>query len=396
MALRFLTAGESHGPGLTIMVDPFPAGVPLSSDAINKDLYRRQQGYGRGGRQLLEKDKVQFKAGVRFGHSTGAPIALFVENRDFANWQGIMDAEGEANTAKAFTLPRPGHADLAAYYKYGYTDLRDALERASARETAARVAAGGLAKALLNACGIEVMAFVSKLGGLPLTPCPQAGSPDADWEAFGAYVEGNDLRCAATPEAQQAVRTHIDATRKAGSTLGGEVVCWVQGLPPGLGSHAQWDRKLDGRLAQAVMSIQAVKAVALGAGDEGAELDGSLFHDPIAVSEVGEVFRPQNKAGGLEGGITNGAPLVLKAQMKPIATLLKALPSVDLATGQAADAHFERSDVTAVPACAVVVEAMVALVLADALMEKFGQDCLVDIAANLATYRARLKPPPQA
>lgn len=391
--MRFLTAGESHGPGLTVLIDNFPAGVPLSSDAINADLRRRQGGYGRGGRQLLEKDAIRFLAGVRFGKSTGAPISLFIENKDFANWQGVMDAEGSPSDEKRFIRPRPGHADLAAYYKYNLTDLRDALERASARETAARVAAGGIAKALLAACGIQVFSHVIRLGGIAM-PMQEGLSYEADTAGFVAYVEANDLKSSSDEATQTSVRALIDRTRMEGSTLGGVVEVVAVGCPPGLGSHVQWDRKLDGLLAQSLMSIQAVKAVSIGDGEQGGSVDGSLFHDAITLSPAKEITRPTNRAGGLEGGITNGQPLVLRAVMKPIATLLKPLDSVNLDTVEPELAHFERSDVTAVPACAVVSEAMVALTLAKALLEKFGQDTLGDVQIALRAYHDRLNPPP--
>ena len=392
--MKFLTAGESHGPGLTILLDNVPAGIPISSDLINQDLRRRQGGYGRGGRMIIEKDTVRFLAGVRFGKTTGAPIALFIENKDHKNWAGIMDAEGAPTDEKAFIRPRPGHADLAGFYKYGLSDLRDALERASARETAARVAAGAVAKALLKAVGIDVFSYVHVLGGKTFTTA-EGLDYTKDVNAFMAYVEGNDLRCASDEATQQAVRQYIDEVRKAGSTLGGEVHCVATGVPAGLGSYVQWDRKLDGQLAQAVMSIQAVKSVAIGDGEQGSLVDGSVFHDEIRLNAEKQVVRPTNRSGGLEGGVTNGQPLLVKAWMKPIATLIKPLMSVNLETQQEETAHFERSDVTAVPACAVVVEAMTALMLAKALTEKFGMDHLGDIQASLAQYQARLSPAPE-
>ena len=398
MMMRFLTAGESHGPGLTVMIDNFPSGVPICSDTINADLRRRQGGYGRGGRQKMEKDQIRILSGVRFGVSTGAPITLFIENKDHANWQGIMDAEGTPTDEKSFIRPRPGHADLAGFYKYNLTDLRDALERASARETAARVAAGGVAKALLRACGMEVLSHVTKLGGIGIAPeeYPDMNQSTEGWLAFQTQVEANDLRCAGSEATQAAIRSHIDTIRKEGSTLGGEVECIAINVPAGLGSYVQWDRKLDGKLAQAVMSIQAVKAVSIGSGELGGTVDGSLFHDEIRLNADDAVVRPTNRAGGLEGGVTNGSPVVVKAIMKPIATLIKPLMSVNLQTVAEEQAHFERSDVTAVPACAVVVEAMVAVVLVQALLDKFGEDHLGDIQAAIQAYQARLTPPPVA
>jgi chorismate synthase len=346
----------------------------------------------------MEKDQIRILSGVRFGVSTGAPITLFIENKDHANWQGIMDAEGTPTDEKSFIRPRPGHADLAGFYKYNLTDLRDALERASARETAARVAAGGVAKALLRACGMEVLSHVTKLGGIGIAPeeYPDMNQSTEGWLAFQTQVEANDLRCAGSEATQAAIRSHIDTIRKEGSTLGGEVECIAINVPAGLGSYVQWDRKLDGKLAQAVMSIQAVKAVSIGSGELGGTVDGSLFHDEIRLNADDAVVRPTNRAGGLEGGVTNGSPVVVKAIMKPIATLIKPLMSVNLQTVAEEQAHFERSDVTAVPACAVVVEAMVAVVLVQALLDKFGEDHLGDIQAAIQAYQARLTPPPVA
>jgi chorismate synthase len=388
--MRFLTAGESHGKGLTIVLDNVPAGIPLTSQWINQDLVRRQQGYGRGGRMLIEKDSAQLMAGVRFGKTTGAPVALFIENRDFVKWTEIMAAEGEPCEDKKFVRPRPGHADLAGFYKYGLTDLRDVLERASARETAARVAAGAVAKALLAQVGIEVFSHVTKLGGVAV----DRASLPSTWAELHERAEANDLHCGANDTVLTEIRTLIDATRKAGSTLGGEVEVVALNVPPGLGSYVQWDRKLDGQLAQAVMSIQAVKAVAIGDGLLGGEVDGHLFHDEITLTEGGQVRRPTNRAGGLEGGVTNGEAVIVRAVMKPIATLLKPLTSVNLETKEEESAHFERSDVTAVPACGVVAEAMVALVLAQALTDKFGSDTVADIQQAMASYRDRLTPGP--
>lgn len=394
--MRFLTAGESHGPGLTVIVDGFPAGVPLKPEDVNTHLARRQVGYGRGGRMKIEKDQARFMSSVRFEKTTGAPITLFIENRDWANWTEILSAEGERTDAareKSFMRPRPGHADLAGFYKYGLDDLRDALERASARETAARVAAGSVARKLLEALGVEIVSHVTKLGGIAVPPSEYPPT----LAALRQRVESNDLRCGGSDETLARIRERITDAIKEGVTLGGEVEVIVTHLPPGLGSYVQWDRKLDGLLAQAVMSIQAVKAVSIGAGETGSEVTGYEFHDEFAVGKQnGDVAltRPTNRAGGLEGGVTNGMPLVIKAVMKPISTMRKALKSVNLESGEEEAAHFERSDVTAVPACGVVAEAMVAFILADALVQKFGEDNFDDIQAALAHYRARLKPIP--
>jgi chorismate synthase len=395
--MRFLTAGESHGKGLTVMIDDFPAGVPVRESFINEQLARRQIGYGRGGRMHIEKDQAEILSGIRFERSTGAPIALFIENRDFKNWTEVMAAQGprtEAAQAKQFVRPRPGHADLAGYYKYDHPDLRDVLERSSARETAARVAAGAVAQELLSALGIEIFSHVTTLGGLTI---PEAERPES-WEALRERAEANDLRAVGSDDTLAAMRQKVDEARMAGTTLGGEIEVVVLNAPPGLGSYVQWDRKLDGLLAQAVMSIQAVKSVSIGAGETGSLVPGSAFHDAIvaqpAAGEASSVTRPTNRAGGLEGGVTNGMPVIVKAVMKPIATMRTALASVNLETGQPEAAHFERSDVTAVAACGVVCEAMVAVVLARAILDKFGRDTLGDIQAALAHYQARLKPAP--
>jgi chorismate synthase len=387
--MRFLTAGESHGPGLTVLIDNYPAGVPVSVPLLNQDLARRQIGYGRGGRMRIETDTAAIRSGVRFEQSTGAPVALWIENRDFANWTDIMAAEGQPGqpaTDKAFVRPRPGHADLAGFYKYGLTDLRDVLERASARETAARVAAGAFAKMLLQAVGITLFSHVTSLGGIDAGPLPST------WQGITQRAETNDLRCAGDDTVLATMRQHIIDTNKAGSTLGGEVEVVALNVPPGLGTYVQWDRKLDGLLAQAVMSIQAVKSVSIGDGDMGSTLIGSAFHDPICKTAPGQITRPTNRAGGLEGGVTNGMPVVIKAVMKPISTMRTPLESINLQTGETEQGHFERSDVTAVPACGVVAEAMVAVVLAQALMDKFGHDSLTDIQRNLSAYMAGLNP----
>lgn len=388
--MRFLTAGESHGPQLTVIIDDVPAGIPVSIDAINHQLARRQVGYGRGGRMTIETDTVQVLSGIRFGQTTGAPVTLAIKNRDFANWEAVFSVEGERTDealAKRFMLPRPGHADLAAYYKYNLKDLRDALERASARETAARVAAGALAGQLLQAMGIQTLSYVSGLGGLQI----DESSIPQTYEALYELVEANDLRCPAEEAVLSVWRDHIQAARKAGTTLGGSVVVRVDGVMPGLGSHVQWDRKLDGQLAQAVMSVQAVKSVSIGAGAEGSDRDGHAFHDAISPEPSGLLTsRPTNRAGGMEGGVTNGEPVILTAVMKPISTLLNPLDSVNLETGESEKAHFERSDVTAVPACGVVCEAMVNLVLARAVMDKFGRDTLGDIQAACQHYWQRI------
>jgi chorismate synthase len=386
--VRFLTAGESHGKGLTILVDDVPAGLPFDFELLAKDLARRQIGYGRGGRMKIETDSAEVTSGVRFSTTTGAPIALFIQNRDFQNWTDIMSADGPPTDAKRFMRPRPGHADLAGFYKYGLTDLRDALERSSARETASRVAAGAVAKMLLKALGIDVFSHMTKLGGIVATDLPE------DFTALHTRAESNDLRCAAPDTVLDAMRAAVMDALQAGTTLGGEVEVVALNVPPGLGTYVQWDRRLDGQLAQAVMSIQAVKAVAIGDGQLGGDVTGSEFHDAITPTGLDSVTRPTNRAGGLEGGVTNGMPVIVRAVMKPISTMRTALGSINLETGEAETAHFERSDVTAVPACGVVAEAMVAVVLARAVMDKFGHDSLRDIQASLNAYREQLKPVP--
>lgn len=366
-------------------MDSLPAGLALDEDFINAQLARRQQGYGRGGRMHIETDTVRLLTGVRFGKTTGAPISLWIENRDFKNWTDVMAPSGERTEAaegKAFYRPRPGHADLAGHYKYGHSDLRDVLERASARETAARVAAGAVAQLLLKPFGIELYSHVLVLGGvsvsseeLPLTHAE-----------IQARAEANGFRCAGSDETLVAMKARVDAALKEGVTLGGRLEVVATGVPVGLGSYAQWDQKLDGQLAQALMSIPAVKSVAIGAGDEGDRLTGEDFHDAIVLEE-GQITRPTNRAGGLEGGVTNGMPLVAHAVMKPISTMRKALPSVNLQTGEPETAHFERSDVTAVPACGVVCEAMMALVLAQAFLQKYGGDSMAELTAHVEASR---------
>lgn len=388
--MRFLTAGESHGKGLTVMIDSFPAGVELDIELINRDLARRQKGYGRGGRMSIEHDTVEFLNGVRFALSTGAPISLWIENRDYKNWVPVMTSEPphtDEATQKAFHRPRPGHADLAGYYKYGHNDLRDVLERASARETAARVAAGGVAKCLLEALGIHIYSHVTVMGGVTVS---RDELPEGH-EAVEARAEDNDFRCAGSDETLARMKTRVDEALKEGVTLGGRLEVVALGVPAGLGSYTQWDNKLDGLLAQSLMSIQAVKAVILGDGDLGDQVAGDEFHDEILL-QGGQITRPTNRAGGLEGGVTNGMPIVAHAIMKPISTMRKALTSVNLQTGSEETAHWERSDVTAVPACGVVCEAMMALTLAQAILKKYGGDSLSEIKAHMAASREAHQP----
>lgn len=385
---RFTTAGESHGRALVAIVEGLPAGMPVDGTAINHELRRRQWGYGRGGRMKIEQDEVEILSGVRHGLTLGSPIALLIENKDWANWTDVMSAEPRdiaPDKSRELKRPRPGHADLAGGQKFAARDLRNVLERASARETAARVACGALAKQLLTAFGIDILSHVIQLGGIPDKPL------ELTWDAIAAIAEDAPLRCSDS-EAQQRMVELIDQKRESGDTLGGIFEVVARGVVPGLGSHTAWDLKLDGRLAQAIMSIPAVKAVAIGAGHEASALPGSEVHDEIAYnSETKEFIRETNRAGGLEGGVTNGEELRIRGHMKPLSTLRRPLRSVDIDTKHPEQAGFERSDITAVPAAGVIGEAMVALTLATALREKFGGDSLGEMKHNYEGYREQLR-----
>ena len=391
--LRFLTAGESHGPALTVILEGIPAGLSLKPEDVNRDLQRRQQGYGRGLRsRKIESDSVRFLSGVRHGRTIGSPITMLIENRDFENWRLAMSPEPldelvPEEKLRPFFVPRPGHADLAGAVKFLTKDLRPILERASARETAARVAAGAVAKKLLSEIGIQIASHVVAIGYV----IANVDASQMPLTEIMERAEASELRCL-DPEAEARMKQLIDEAMDKGETLGGIFEVIADGVPIGLGSHVQWDKKLDGRLAQAVMSIPAVKGVEIGRAFELAQKFGSQVHDPFLAPNPNapdwRFFpRASNNAGGLEGGVTNGERIVVRGAMKPISTLRNPLPSVDLRTLQPARAHVERSDVCAVPAAAVVAEAMVALVIADAVLEKFGGDSMEELKANINRFR---------
>ena len=403
-AFRFLTAGESHGPTLGVTIEGVPAGLALRADDLAVDLARRQKGYGRGARQAIEQDRAEIVAGVRHGTTLGSPILLLVRNRDWENWTQVMAVEPLADDAAAalhaaadegnkratpVTRVRPGHADLAGALKYGFNDVRNVLERASARETAARVAAGGVARAFLRELGIEAWSFTAEVGGVAVDPANCSRSREE--------ADGSPLRCP-DPDAETAMIARIDEARSGGDTVGGVFEVVVHGLPIGLGSYVHWDRRLDAALAAAVMSINIVKGVEFGLGFEQTRRFGSTVHDVIeGRADGGRWVHRTNNAGGLTGGVTNGEPLVVRGAVKPISTLARPLPSADLVTGEAVDkAHYERSDISVVPAAGVVAEAMVMLTLASFVCEKFGGDTVDDVRAGLAHYRSRIAVAPEA
>ncbi len=385
--LTFHTAGESHGPALVVILEGLPAGIPLLAEDINRELARRQMGYGRGRRMQIEQDTIEWLSGVRAGVTIGSPLAMLIHNRDWKNWQEIMDPAPHAGDPgarkRSVTRPRPGHADLAGMLKYDRADARDILERASARETTARVAAGAICRQLLSTFGVSIGSHVVHLGGIDATP------PDPLPAPLNAAADQSPVRTL-DPDAAPRMTAAIDDAKGAGDTLGGIVEVVATGIPVGLGSHVAWDRKLDGRLAAALMSIPAVKGVEIGLGFEAARRPGSAVHDEIVrdVARVatGGVGRRTNRAGGLEGGITTGEPLVVHVAMKPISTLMRPLATVEMQTGEPAQAVAERSDVTAVPAMGVIAEAMVAFVVAQAWLEKFGGDSLAETSRNVAGY----------
>ena len=389
--LRITTAGESHGPALVCTLEGMPAGLPLSADDINADLFRRQQGYGRGRRMQIERDEIEFLSGVRAGETLGSPIAMLIRNKDWKNWVDIMDPaprdeDADGLRKRAVTRPRPGHADLTGILKYDRDDARDILERASARETTARVAGAAIARVLLKSFGIDIGSHLVHLGGIDAVPVELPDDLNAAADASPVRTLDRD--------AEARIIERIDAAKADGNTLGGICEVVARGLPVGLGSHVSWDRKLDGRIGQAMLSIPAVKGVEIGIGFDSARKTGAEVHDEIAMAPgrtiAGNVRRTTNRAGGLDGGMTNGEPVVVRVAMKPISTLMKPLQTIDTTTSDVAQAVVERSDVTAVPAMGVIAEAMLALVLADAMLEKFGGDSLGEMRRNYDAYLAHV------
>ena len=386
--IRFLNAGESHGPALTAIIEGFPSNVKISVDYINNELSRRQKGYGRGGRMKIEKDRAEILSGVRFGYTLGSPITLMIRNKDWENWTDIMAIEGEPTDKREITNPRPGHADLVGGIKYGFKDLRNVLERASARETTTRVAVGAVCKQLLEDIGIKIGSYVVSIGELSvkdiIEPIPL--------EKRAEIAEESEVRIP-VPEEDEKFKKLIDFAKEEGESLGGVFEVFATGVPIGLGSYVQWDRRLDGRIAQAMMSIQAMKGVEIGEGFRLAEKFGSMAHDEIFYNSEKGFYHKTNRAGGIEGGVTNGEPILVRVAMKPIPTLMrkKSLHSVNIKTKEPFDAAKERSDVTAVPAAAVVGEAMLAIVLANAVVEKFGNDNWIEIKKRIEEYRRYTK-----
>ena len=383
MPLRVVTAGESHGPGLTTIVEGLPAGLELDREAVDRDLARRQLGHGRGGRMKIERDAAQITAGVRHGRTLGGPIAVQVANRDYANWEERMNPWPVEAGVDEVHLPRPGHADLSGIQKFGFTDVRNVLERASARETAARVAGGALAKAFLRVLGVEIVSHVTQIAGVRAPERADIGLADF------AEVDESPVRCL-DADASRAMVEEINVLRKRNESLGGTFEARAFGVVPGLGSHVSWEQRLDGRIGMAMLSIQAAKGVSLGDGFELAGKPGSEVHDEIFWSEERGWYRETNRSGGLEGGMTTGEPLVVRVAMKPIPTLTKPLRSVDIATHEPAQALRERTDSAVVPAAGVVGEAMLAIVLAGAYRDKFGGDHIDDVRAAVAAYEQRI------
>lgn len=387
--IRFLTSGESHGQGLSIIIEGIPAGITLDEDYIREDLARRQKGYGRGGRMKIEKDRALIKSGVRHGVTLGSPVGMWIQNRDWENWQEVMAVEASNGQVKKITRLRPGHADMPGILKYQQDDVRNILERASARETAARVAAGAVCRRLLSELGAEIHSNTLSIGGHSVRdPMPE------DWRV----VEESVVRCH-EPDVETKMIAAIDAAKESGDTVGGVFQVVASGVPVGLGSHVHWDRKLDANLARAMMSINAVKGVEVGPGFEQAQMLGSQVHDviePFDGSRGRTWKRVSNRAGGIEGGMSNGEDIVVRVAIKPISTLARPLPSVDLATGEKIQAHYERSDVCQAPPGGIVGEAMMAIVLADAVMEKFGGDHIDETVRNCESYLKTVESPVEA
>lgn len=385
--IRYITSGESHGKGLTAIVEGIPSNLGLTAEYINRELHRRQEGYGRGGRMKIETDAVKILSGIRFGKTIGSPVAMFIENKDWENWQEVMSPDARVGAHELplqgkfapVTRPRPGHADLSGAIKYNQRDIRNILERSSARETAARVAVGAVAKRFLEEFGIQVFSWVTEIGGVKSTI---ASLP---LKELFSEAENSDVRCP-DPESAEAMKKRIDEAKASGDSLGGIFEITVSGVPVGIGSHVQWDRKLNARLCMALMSIQAIKGVEVGLGFEAARRPGSIVHDEISYDENKGFCRKSNNAGGIEGGMSNGGDIVLRAAMKPIPTLYKPLQSVDIETKEKFEASIERSDICAVPAASVVGEAVVAIEIANALLDKFGGDSLEEMKRNYDGY----------
>jgi chorismate synthase len=385
--LRFLTAGESHGPELVVVIEGAPAGYQINLEAINRDLARRQKGYGRGGRMAIERDEVRVVSGIRFGRTLGSPVTFIIENLDFKNWEKRMSADPrDKGEAKLVTRPRPGHADLAGVLKYNLEDIRDVLERASARETAARVALGSFARQIIAPFGISVLGYVASIGAIEARVPPGLSLAE-----LACATEESQVRIA-DPDAEGAIVAEIDACKKEGDTLGGVVEVIAEGLPVGLGSHVQWDRKLDGRIAHALMSLQAVKGVEFGKGFGAARVRGSQLHDEIGYDANAQRFtRHSNNSGGTEGGISTGEALRVRVAFKPLSTLMRPLRSADIKTKAEVIAAIERSDVCAIPAAAVIAESVVTFELANAFLEKFGGDSFAEISRNYDGYLEQVR-----
>lgn len=382
--LEFFTAGESHGPGLVVIISGIPAGLSVSKDQINQELMRRQQGAGRGGRMKIEKDQAEILSGIRFGKTIGSPIAMVIRNKDWENWSNAMSQDKEPPNIEAIAQPRPGHADFAGLLKTGQKDIRNILERSSARETACRVAAGAIAKSLLREMKVTVLSHVVRIGTISVSYSKPPRPDEFD------EIEGSEVRCLDSKISKQ-MKREIEQAKEDGDSLGGVFEVIAYGVPPGLGSYANWDQRLDGRLARVLMSIPAIKAVEIGDGFEDSQKRGSDVHDEIFYSASQRFYRKTNRAGGIEGGMTNGELVILRAYMKPIPTLAKPLKTIDIVSKKTSLALKERADVCAVPAAGVIGEAMVAIELASAMIEKFGGDCMEDILCNYSNYLQRIE-----